>query len=157
MAVLSLVDEFEKADEDTRYIQSCFNDSQQQIDQYPKGFVPLGDYLNSCRNITVDLKAECQNSGGTWQQSQLEISNNNPLQTEVSNENGNLSLSEDYPVTAGYCYIPGGNFKESSRNINTVLTAECQTSNGDYITSSLDITLDINPIIKNNNGILEKE
>jgi|GEM_PF-5974451 len=154
IALLDIVDAFEDASQQTQYLLSCFQDADAYMDTQPKGFIPLGEYQQTSRAWAVILRAECRTASGQWQHSGIELTRFDPLKTRITNENGQLTYREDYPSQAGFCYIPGGNFRDSCKDIRVTLLADCLQSNGEYDTSVLDITYDINPLVVNSDGRL---
>lgn len=56
----------------------------------PDGYLPGGSYLLTSQDCKVILSANCQKADGTWQQSQLDITNL-PVSQTISNINGVLT------------------------------------------------------------------
>lgn len=52
-------------------------------------------------------------------------------------------------------YLPSGSYKETSRNIKVILSAECKKLDGSWQESTLDLTNLNNADIANMNGKLE--
>lgn len=155
--LLDILHRVEAAERQTRHLQSCFQSALEYLEFQPPGFVPLGAYKDSCSSIKVILSAECQDEMGQWQYDELDITHFDPLRTDISNENGRLRYSQDYPICRSFCYVPGGNFRQTCRNVRTVLHAQCAMDCGDHLTSSLDITYDLNPEISHVQGALVKK
>lgn len=131
---------------------------------------PGGSYQQTCRNISVrgsTLTAECQNTGGGWQSTQLrdynrcrgEIQNiNGSLQCTGTNgggygQNGGYGRGDDRGRDAdhdrdrdrdhdrdGYNGAPRGSYYQTCQNVQVngnTLTASCQKKNGKTRNTSL--------------------
>ena len=130
---------------------------------------PGGSYQQTCRNIGVrgsTLYAECQNTGGGWQSTQLR--DYNRCRGEIQNINGNLQCTGDnrggYGPNDGrsrddhdrdrdhdhdgdrdrdhdrYNGAPRGSYYQTCQNVQVngnTLTASCQKKNGKLRNTSL--------------------
>lgn len=161
VALDDIVDGVQASYEETQYIQDCFATADTRYEnEYPGMIAPLGSYIADSKNITVLLTAECQQSGGNWQQSQIDVTNFNPQIDLIANENGQLTLQAEGDWSNpydGYCYYPAGSYRQSSRNIEVILTAECKTDSSSYQNSTFSLTNEFIITLKNNNGVLSKE
>lgn len=130
---------------------------------------PGGSYQQTCRNIGVrgsTLSAECQNTGGGWQSTQLR--DYNRCRGEIQNINGNLQCTGNngggYGPNGGYGRdehdrdrdhdgdrdrdhdrdryngAPRGSYYQTCQNVQVngnTLTASCQKKNGKTKNTSL--------------------
>jgi len=130
---------------------------------------PGGSYQQTCRNIGVrgsTLHAECQNTGGGWQSTELR--DYNRCRGEIQNINGNLQCTGDnrggYGPNDGrsrddhdrdrdhdhdgdrdrdhdrYNGAPRGSYYQTCQNVQVngnTLTASCQKKNGKLRNTSL--------------------
>lgn len=127
---------------------------------------PGGSYQQTCRNIGVrgsTLYAECQNTGGGWQSTQLR--DYNRCRGEIQNVNGSLQCTGDnrggYGPNDGrgrdrdydndrdrdrdrdrgrYDGAPRGSYSQTCQNVQVngnTLTATCQKKNGKTKNTSL--------------------
>ena len=124
---------------------------------------PGGSYRQTCRNIGVrgsTLYAECQNTGGGWQSTQLR--DYNRCRGEIQNINGSLQCTGDNRRGPGdydrdrdqdhdrdrdrvldrdrYNGTPRGSYYQTCQNVQVhgnTLTASCQKKNGKLKTTSL--------------------
>ncbi|ACK71444.1 hypothetical protein PCC7424_3042 [Gloeothece citriformis PCC 7424] len=161
VALSDIMDGLEDAHAQTQYMLECFQNADNRYNNdYPGGVAPLGSYMTKSSDITVVLKAECQKADGSWQHSQIDMSNINPQLDEFYNNNGQLTLGSD-PSSAkylsGYCYYPAGTYRETCRNIQVILTAQCTTDSGSSQPSTFSLTDEFIIKLKNNNGVLTKE
>jgi hypothetical protein len=126
---------------------------------------PGGSYQQTCRNIGVrgsTLHAECQNTGGGWQSTELR--DYNRCRGEIQNINGNLQCTGDNRRGPGdydhdrdrdrdhdhdgdrdrdrdrYNGAPRGSYYQTCQNVQVngnTLTASCQKKNGKMKNTSL--------------------
>jgi len=126
---------------------------------------PGGSYQQTCRNIGVrgsTLHAECQNTGGGWQSTELR--DYNRCRGEIQNINGNLQCTGDNRRGPGdydhdrdrdrdhdhdgdrdhdrdrYNGAPRGSYYQTCQNVQVngnTLTASCQKKNGKLRNTSL--------------------
>jgi hypothetical protein len=138
---------------------------------------PGGSYQQTCSNIGVrgsTLYANCQNTGGGWQQTELRDFQR--CNSEIQNINGNLQCNSsgnrwsdqgrndqgrngDYgrDRNRGYDREPRGSYVQSCQNINisgNTLRASCQKRNGGWRQTSLRNYNQCRDIV-NNNGKLQ--
>ncbi|KXO12870.1 hypothetical protein AKG98_4066 [Moritella sp. JT01] len=157
ICLLDVVHKLESANEINSYMKGCFDQAEIEYSyNYPCGFVPLGDYLASSQAVQVDLIGECKNQQGRWTPFNLDLTMQDPVKTELLYKNGELELENNYPIIRGYCYFPGGNYAEHSRNVRVILNAKCMTTQGSYRDSSLELTYDLYLNVKNVNGVLTR-
>ncbi|NEQ35709.1 MAG: hypothetical protein F6K40_05150 [Okeania sp. SIO3I5] len=159
IALLDIVDGLNVTYEETQYMLECFTTADNRYEsEYPGKIAPLGSYIDNCKNITLLLKAECETASGSWQDSQIDITNLDPIMDLIANENGQLTLQEDGSNPyAGYCYYPAGSYRKSSRNMEIILTAECAVDAGSFNESTFFLTDEFIITLTNNNGVLSKE
>lgn len=161
LTLSGIVADIQTSYEETQSSLDCFTTADTRYEnEYPGMIAPLGSYIADSKNITVLLQAECQQEGGGWQQSQINITNFNTLIGLIANENGQLTLQEEDDWSnpyAGYCYYPAGSYRKSSRNIEVLLTAECKTDSASYQSSTFSLTNEFIITLKNDNGVLSKE
>ena len=101
-----------------------------------------GSFRDSCRDIAVDssgtLRATCQASNGTWRRTSLSYRECGTYR--AGNRNGTL-YCESAGGSTNVANRWSGSFSQSCRDIsmdsNGVLTATCQTMNGNWNRSSL--------------------
>jgi len=129
---------------------------------------PGGSYQQTCRNIGVrgsTLYAECQNTGGGWQSTQLrdynrcrgEIQNINGSLQCTGNNRGGYGPNDGHDADRGrdhdrdhdhdgdrdrdqYNGAPRGSYYQSCQNVQVngnTLTASCQKKNGKLRNTSL--------------------
>jgi len=127
----------------------------------PAAAQPGGSYQQTCRNIGVrgnTLYADCQNTGGGWQSTQLrdynrcrgEIQNiNGSLQCTGNNRGGNGNYDHDRDRDHDhdgdhdrdrYNGAPRGSYYQTCQNVQVngnTLTASCQKKNGKTRNTSL--------------------
>jgi hypothetical protein len=126
---------------------------------------PGGSYQQTCRHINVrgsTLSAECQNTGGGWQSTQLR--DYNSCRGEIQNINGSLQCTGDNRRGPGdydhdrdrdrdhdhdadrdrdhdrYNGAPRGSYYQTCQNVQVngnTLTATCQKKNGKTRNTSL--------------------
>jgi hypothetical protein len=114
--------------------------------------LPPGDYVQTCRNMRMDgnrLEAECQKREGGWRRTSL--NNVDQCGSPIANDNGHLVCGRGgygyggYPggYSGGYQGgVPSGTYTQTCRNIRTDgnrLQAECQTRDGKWRRTSLDL------------------
>lgn len=104
------------------------------------------------------LKADCQTTNGDYVQSHINIGSCAPSGCNIYNNNGKLQCTEP----SQKCSLPKGSWKETCKNdifnVTTgTLRAQCQTTNGSYVPSNININQcsSQNCEIYNNNGQLE--
>lgn len=101
-------------------------------------YVPAGSYKDSSRNIKVTLTAECEDEGGEWLSSELDLT---PLSdAEIANIDGQLTVVGRARTYLDRPFVPNGSYKLTSRAIQVTLSAECERINGLWRTSTLDLT-----------------
>ena len=132
-----------------------------QCDQ-SKG-LPAGDYAASCRDMRMRfgwLYARCQTSDGNWVDTSLPAGRCNG---GISNINGQLTCanisSRDWGSGGDVLrlYGPRGSYRETCRDVQVSgnqLRARCQTTTGDWVSSSLKFGNCVGDIV-NDNGRLE--
>jgi len=125
---------------------------------------PGGSYQQTCRNIGVrgsTLHAECQNTGGGWQSTELR--DYNRCRGEIQNINGSLQCTGDNRRGGDYDHdrdrdrdhdhdgdrdrdrdryngAPRGSYYQTCQNVQVngnTLTASCQKKNGKLRNTSL--------------------
>ena len=100
-----------------------------------------GSFRNSCRDASVNsngvLTANCQAANGNWRRTSL--SPNQCGSYRAGNRDGNLFCeSGDSGASASrWGGSFGGSCRDASVNSNGVLTANCQTANGNWRRTSL--------------------
>ena len=121
--------------------------------------VPPGSYQQTCKNIDYRgdvLVANCQDSGGHWQNAQLrEVQF---CRSDIINDDGALRCSRavGYP-NAAVAGLPGGTYTQSCQEIHTRgddLVARCTTTSGDWKDAKLDDYNKCRGDIVNDNGKL---
>lgn len=159
LALLDIIDGLDATYEETQYMLDCFTTADSRYEsEYPGKIAPLGSYIDNSKNITLLLKAECETASGSWQHSEIDITNLDPIMNLIANENGQLTLQNDGSNPyAGYCYYPAGSYRQSSRNMEIILTAECEVSGGSFNESRFSLTDEFIITLMNNNGVLSKE
>lgn len=132
--VLSLKDALIKFGEYADKIPSVSGQNASSQNKLSKGYIPTGSYQETSRNIKIVLLAECKKIDGTWQESSLDITN--CIKGDITNVDGKLentsSSSSEKAQTESY--------KDTSRNIKVILSAECKKIDGTWQEVSLDIT-----------------
>ncbi len=100
-----------------------------------------GSFRESCRDISVDkhgkLQATCLKNNGTYKRSNLQAGKCSTYR--AGNRDGNLFCESGYDGSSANRW--DGSFRNSCRdasvNSNGVLTANCQTANGNWRRTSL--------------------
>jgi hypothetical protein len=109
------------------------------------GWLPMGSYRNSCRNITIEggtLTAECRDSFGRFRYTELPGYRSC---RDIVNANGILRCSrdsDDNDDDYGDGRLPGGSWRNTCQNgrvVGNVLTATCKDSYGSWRASTLDL------------------
>jgi hypothetical protein len=121
------------------------NDDDQNDDDYG-GWLPMGSYRSSCRNITIEngtLIAECRDNYGRWRYTELAGYRSC---RDIANSNGMLRCRRDYDDGDEDGYddgrLPGGSWRATCRNgrvYGNVLYATCRDRYGNWQASTLDL------------------
>ena len=111
-------------------------------------YVPSGSYKQTSRDINVTLSAECKKIDGSWQSSTLDLTNLD--NADVVNIDGVLKIEPS-------SYLPGGNYIQTSRDINVILSAECKKIDGSWQSSTLNLTNLNNADVVNVDGVLTNQ
>lgn len=153
--LLDIINVMQSVNVENSYMLTCFEqaDNDYRVN-YPCGFVPLGRYLDNCKDISVFLRGQCRNQNGSWQAFSINLTKHDPVKTEVLYDNGALIIDINFPITRGYCYFPGGDYEGHCQNIRVELTANCLSDSGSYIPSSLVLTHELYLEVNNINGCL---
>lgn len=124
--------------------------------------IPSGSYQQSCRNISVGdqvLSANCQDSGGKWEATQLRDWQS--CGSDIVNDNGALRCAGSRPAAAyqpGYqAGIPNGSYTGSCQEIRIDgddLKARCQGTDGNWHNAKLDDYQKCRGDVVNDNGKL---
>jgi hypothetical protein len=114
------------------------------------GFLPLGSYQLSCRDITVTLECEAQKIDGTWVASTLDITTQ--VRPNVVNNDGTLELITGCETQNGF--QPGGSWSVTSRAVSVTLRCEARKIDGSWVSASFDLTTLSTATLSNNDGVL---
>jgi len=122
--------------------------------------IPQGTYQQTCNNVSVSgdtLIANCQDSNGTWRNTQLPGFQR--CSSEISNDNGNLRCANAGPGPAQHWRGngPDGSYVNTCRDVKTSgddLHAKCQTNDGAWRGAKLDDYQKCKGDIINDNGKL---
>ncbi|WP_430410083.1 hypothetical protein [Kordia sp.] len=115
------------------------------------GFLPLGSYQQTCRNITVTLACDAQDGNGSNNATTLNLTN--LVNPDVWNNTGNLEIAAGYQPQDGF--QPGGSWKLTSSNITVTLNCEAQKIDGSWVSASFDLTNVTTANLWNDNGVLK--
>jgi hypothetical protein len=114
--------------------------------------IPPGSYTATCRNIKVKhdkLQAKCQTSQGNWVKTSL--NDVDRCIGDITNVEGQLTCNQNGQP-------PVGTYTQTCRNIRiryNTLYASCETSNGQWLDTSLDNFSQCSGGIANNEGRLQ--
>lgn len=123
------------------------------------GWLPMGSYRSSCRNITIQdgtLTAECRDNFGRFRYTELPGYRSC---RDIVNANGILRCQrDDYDDDSGYDdeRLPGGTWRQSCQNgrvDRNILYATCRDNFGSWRQSTLDLRYCRNNVV-NQNGRL---
>jgi hypothetical protein len=141
--------------------QNDDDDHQNDDDNYG-GWLPVGSYRSSCRNIRIDrstLIAECRDTNGRWRYT--ELAGYRSCEGDIFNYNGILrcrrdDYDDDDQGDHDDYNLPGGTWRTTCRNgrVNgNVLYATCRDLYGNWRATSLDIRY-CRDNVTNQNGVL---
>ena len=135
---------------------------------------PSGSYQNSCQDIRINgdkLHARCQQSDGSWRDTSLDDFDR--CRGDIGNDNGSLRCLSNGSQggyvggwqgagPGGYGYgqaaVPQGDYMQTCQNAHmngSRLEARCQTVNGRWRDTSVDMQQCGNSNITNNDGQLQ--
>jgi hypothetical protein len=129
-------------------LECSYRDDDDRPDDNYGGWLPMGSYRSSCRNITIErgtLMAECRDNFGRWRYTELAGYRSC---RDIVNVNGILQCRRDdgddgYPDDdTDDGRLPGGSWRYSCQNgrVNEwVLHATCRDSTGSWRRTSLDL------------------
>lgn len=124
----------------------------------PSRRFPPGSWARSCRGAAMDgdvLNASCDDGAGRWRNTSLDVSN---CDRTVENRGGVLICEAPEPWQPPVqSSVPEGSYAESCRNVvvsGTRLIADCQTSEGYYVPTALDMRRCRGDDIWNEDGVL---
>ncbi len=114
-------------------------------------YVPDGSYMDSSRDIKVELSGKAKNRQGQEQMSAINVTDFN--NADIVNDDGKLTKTDTIAdvsfqekmkqlrIKKGLGrYAPEGSYLESTNNVKLTLSAQCRTIKGKYVSSSLDIS-----------------
>ncbi len=128
-------------------LECAYRDDDDRPDDDYGGWLPLGSYRSTCRNITREgdtLMAECRDNYGRWRYTELAgyrscrdiVNANGILQCRRDHDDG------DYPDDDYDGRLPGGSWRETcqqGRVHEQVLHATCRDNFGSWRRTSLDL------------------
>jgi len=123
---------------------------------YPAGFIPIGEYLEASKDVKLTLKGQCKNKDGHFYDFEFDLTQCDPMSTELIYHEGELKLESQTPTITGYCHFPGGNYAEHCEHLTVELSAMCVSKDGHYHASSLNLSRQLYPQIINDNGSLKQ-
>jgi len=125
--------------------------SAQQPSSPTIGFLPLGSYQLTSRNIKVELTCDAFDGSGVPKAANLDLTN--LVNPDVWNNNGNLQMTDKYQLQDGF--QPGGSWKQSCSNISITLSCEAQKNDGSWVAAIFDLTNLSSADLWNDNGVLK--
>lgn len=116
----------------------------------PIGFIPVGSYQLTCKNIKVTLTCQAINRQGQPIAASFDLTN--LVNPDLWNDNGGLKLAADYQPQNGF--QPGGSWSRSCTGAKVILTCLAAKIDGTWVPASFDLTNATKVDLWNDNGVL---
>ena len=113
-------------------------------------YVPDGSYKKTAKNVKSTLYATAQKRDQSWIPAGLDVTELNSA--DVANLDGELVNEGNSGSSNGY--VPAGSYKQTSKGVTVILSAECQKRDQSWQYSTLRITDLENADIANIDGVL---
>lgn len=100
------------------------------------GYLPIGSYVDSCKDIKVILTCEAKNNAGDYVSASFDLTNS----SSVGLVNNDGVLAEDDKYYERTKFQPDGPYTANCKNIKVALQCQASVGYGSYVSASFDLT-----------------